>query len=84
MAALGHIDALVFTGGIGEHDSLVRQRACAGLEGFGIALDERRNNSVEGECEVQGVESAVKVLVIPTNEEFEIAEQTAGCLQTKK
>jgi acetate kinase len=79
-AVLGRVDALVFTAGIGENSAVVRSRICAGLEGLGIALDDGRNLSARGECEVQSANSAVKVLLIPTNEELEIAEQTMTCL----
>jgi len=81
-AVLGGLDALVFTGGIGENSAVVRQRSCAGLETLGIALDETRNQSADtGEREVQRADSAVKMLVIPTNEELEIAEQTMACVR---
>ena len=74
---LGRLDALVFTGGIGENDAVVRARTCAGLEGMGILLDEAANQSVgKGERRVSRSESPVAVLVIPTNEELEIARQT--------
>jgi acetate kinase len=79
-AVLGRVDALVFTAGIGENSAVVRRRVCAGLEQLGIALDDARNESAAGECAVQRADGAVKVLVIPTNEELEIAEQTATCL----
>lgn len=74
---LGRLDALVFTGGIGENDAVVRARTCAGLEGMGILLDEVANQAGgEGERRVSRLESPVAVLVIPTNEELEIARQT--------
>jgi acetate kinase len=80
-AALGRIDALVFTAGIGEHAAVVRNQACTGLEGLGIRLDPERNTEVDGEvAEIQGLDAAVKILVIHTNEELEIAEQTLAVL----
>ncbi len=81
-AALGRVDALVFTGGIGENDADVRRRACEGLERLGIALDEARNGFPSREPrEIQRKGMPVKVLVIPTNEELEIALQTVACIR---
>jgi acetate kinase len=74
---LGRLDALVFTGGIGENDAEVRARTCAGLGGMGILLDEEANQArVQVERRISRPESPVAVLVIPTNEELEIARQT--------
>jgi acetate kinase len=56
--------------------------ACEGLSALGIVIDPRRNAAVgEGAREIQADSGAVRVMVIPTNEELEIAEQTAGCIQ---
>jgi len=75
-AELGRVDAVVFTGGIGENDADVRQRTCAGLETLGIHLDAGANASAGGgERAITSADSPVKVLVIPTNEELEIAQQ---------
>jgi acetate kinase len=79
LAVLGRVHALVFTGGIGEHDPESRAEACAGLEHLGIALDPARNAAAGGDEPVADVarpESAVGILVIPTDEELEIARQT--------
>lgn len=74
---LGRLDALVFTGGIGENDAEVRARTCAGLEGMGIRLDEEANQArAQIERRISRPESPVAVLVIPTNEELEIARQS--------
>jgi len=76
-AALGWADAIVFTGGIGENSAAVRTKSCEGLSAFGINLDERRNNAdAAGIKEIQAKGSRVRILVIPTNEEHEIARQT--------
>ena len=76
-ACLGRVDALVFTAGIGENSPLVRERACQGLEGLGIRIDSRRNTRrAEGVQEISTADSRVKVLVIPTNEELRIAQET--------
>jgi acetate kinase len=76
-AELGRVDAVVFTGGIGENDAEIRARTCAGLESLGICLDPDANGAPErGERAISTPESRVKVLVIPTNEELEIARQS--------
>jgi acetate kinase len=81
-AVLGEVDALVFTGGIGENSPAVRGHCCEGLASLGIAVDEERNQALAKEtCEIQSGRSRVKVLVIPTNEELEIAIQTVECIQ---
>ena len=75
-AELGRVDAVVFTGGIGENDADVRERTCAGLETLGIRLDAAANGAPGGgELAISSVDSPVKLLVIPTNEELEIAQQ---------
>ncbi len=67
----------VFTGGIGENSALVRSRSCEGLSNLGISLDERANHEVAGGItEIQAGEGRVKILVVPTDEEREIAQQT--------
>lgn len=84
-AVLGHVDALVFTAGIGENSNLVRKRACENLSSLGIILDEQKNKiRNSGLFEIQKENSPVKILVIPTNEELEIAEQTVLCIQANK
>ncbi|MCG6983687.1 MAG: acetate kinase [Thiocapsa sp.] len=76
-AELGRVDAIVFTGGIGENAAEIRCRACEGLENLGIRMDDSANFAIEerGERCISTPESAVRVLVIPTNEELEIAQQ---------
>jgi acetate kinase len=75
-AVLGRVDAIVFTGGIGENDAAIRARTCAGLERLGIQLDSAANlASVAGERTISASDSLVKVFVIPTDEELEIAQQ---------
>jgi len=76
-AALGSVDAIIFTGGIGENSATVRSKSCQGLSALGITLDESRNNADTGGIrEIQAKEGKVMILVIPTNEEHEIARQT--------
>jgi acetate kinase len=75
-AELGRVDAVVFTGGIGENDAEVRRRTCFGLGALGIHLDPAANAAPGGAERAIGTQdSPVKLLVIPTNEELEIAQQ---------
>jgi acetate kinase len=81
-AVLGRLDALIFTAGIGEKSPLIRAGACQGLSYLGIEIDPEKNNKKsENAFEIQTRGSTIKILVIPTNEEFEIAEQTLACIQ---
>lgn len=75
-AAMGGVDAIVFTAGVGENDIHTRQQVCSGLEFLGVKLDADRNN-VRGEAtEISAADSKVKVFLIPTNEELAIAQDT--------
>ena len=78
-AALGGLDAVVLTGGIGENSPDVRSEICAGLEFMGIELDESKN----GKNKFSSGKGSVHVLVIPTNEELAIARDTIAALQNK-
>ena len=81
-AVLGRLDGLVFTAGIGEKSPLIRAGVCQGLAHLGIEVDAENNHRKSKEAfEIQSTNSAVKVFVIPTNEELEIAEQTVKCIQ---
>ena len=73
VAALGGLDVLVFTGGIGEHAAPVRERICAGLEWLGIHIDRPRNQ--RGEAIISTTKSPVKVRVLPTDEGLMIARE---------
>lgn len=76
MAHLGHVDVIAFTAGIGENDDIVRLGALAGLEKFGIVVDPERNAGRKKQITVISPDDApVTVLVVPTNEELEIARQ---------
>jgi acetate kinase len=87
VAVLGGCDALVFTAGIGEHSALVRARVCAGLEVFGMVLDDARNARIDDarnarsdtstSTVISTDDAATALLVVPTDEEHAIAEQTA-------
>lgn len=82
-AVLGRLDALVFTGGIGENAAGIRAGACRELSALGIVLDAARNQKrLEGPRAVHRPDSRVEILVIPTNEELEIADQTTLLLKT--
>lgn len=76
-AVLGTVDAIIFTGGIGENSSRIRALSCAKLQGLGIELDEENNSLAnKGISACHSTNSRVKVLVIPTNEELAIARHT--------
>ncbi|GAB3119436.1 acetate/propionate family kinase [Glaciibacter psychrotolerans] len=78
-AQLGGLDALVFTAGVGENNGLLRRRALAGLEHLGIMIDNDRNELASKAARViSPVGAPVTVMVIPTNEELEIARQVAS------
>lgn len=80
-AAMGGLDCIVFTAGIGENSPNVREGVCEGLEFLGVQLDKAENaKRVDGIHEVSAKGSRVKVLVIPTNEELVIARETAELL----
>ncbi|PKL89936.1 MAG: acetate kinase [Ignavibacteriae bacterium HGW-Ignavibacteriae-2] len=76
IAALGGLDALVFTGGIGENSSFTRKEVCANMEYLGLELDEELNENVKGEVIISKADSKAKILRIPTNEELVIALDT--------
>jgi acetate kinase len=76
-AILGGLDILVFTGGVGENQAITRSEVCKNMEFLGIELDEEKNESARGiECEISKPESKVKVVIIPTDEELTIAQDT--------
>lgn len=75
-AAMGGVDAIVFTAGVGENDIHTRQQVCSGLEFLGVKLDADRNNVRGKATETSAADSKVKVFLIPTNEELAIAQDT--------
>jgi acetate kinase len=83
LAALGHTDAIVFTGGIGENNAMIRQESLKGLEQLGIWLDVQANagNQAGQEGLISKEGSPVKVFVVPTNEELQIARDTFAISQ---
>ena len=76
--ALGKVDALIFTGGVGENASLVREWACQGLEAIGAVLDPFKNATRHDEAIISKASSRVKIMIVPTNEELMIARDTKG------
>ncbi len=81
--AMGGLDCIVFTAGVGEHDAEVRERVCLGLEKFGIQIDSNKNANVHGFAEISLPTSKVKILVVPTNEELKITQDTAKLVAKK-
>lgn len=78
LAILNGVDAILFTAGIGENSVLLRKMVCEGLESLGIVMDDLKNAAIDTTKEIsefQAVESEVRLLVVPTNEELEIARQ---------
>lgn len=76
MAVLGHVDAIIFEGGIGEHNPDVLSKCVEGLEELGIKFDNSHNDDEMYEGIISMPDSKIKMYVIPTNEELEIAEET--------
>ena len=76
-AAMGGVDAIVFTAGVGENDFRLRKRVCEGLDFMGVKMDEKKNEGCRVEADVTGEGSRAKVFIIPTNEELMIAMDTA-------
>jgi acetate kinase len=84
LVALGRVDALVFTGGIGENASLIRALCCDGLEPFGLALDKQKNiDNRNPSADISSIDSAIRVLVIATDEELQIAREVFSLLDLK-
>ncbi len=85
MAVLGGADSLVFTGGIGENSAIVRKRCCQGLSRLGINIDDEKNTaSGEGVREISLAGSDARVLVVPTNEELKIAQETEKVINSEE
>ena len=80
IAALGGVDLLIFTGGVGENQSSIRKKVCEDLEFMGIKINNEANNIRGEEAIISAEDSKVKVLVIPTDEEYMIAQDTLSLL----
>ena len=84
-AALGGVDAIVFTAGVGENQTGTREKACEGLEFLGINIDVAKNATIRGEeAIISTPESKVKVVVVPTDEEIVIARDTKELVENVK
>lgn len=81
---LGGLDVLTFSGGIGENSAEIRAAVLKDLGGFGIEVDEDRNQSIKGEGAISTDASAVKVLVVPANEEIVVARETVAVVERAK
>ncbi|MGM0602725.1 MAG: acetate/propionate family kinase [Bacillota bacterium] len=82
-AVLGGVDIIVFTAGIGENAVDVREMVLSDMEYFGICIDKKKNNCRGEELEISRAESAVKVYVIPTNEELVIAREAKKIIENR-
>jgi len=81
-AILNGLDAIIFTAGVGENDALIREMICSKMEFMGIKIDSYQNSTRKpGLREINAADSKVKVLIVPTNEELEIANQCFELLQ---
>ena len=77
-AVLGGVDIIVFTGGVGENQTITREKICKKLEFLGVTFDAEANKTRGEEITISGADSKVKVVVIPTDEELMIAQDTAA------
>ena len=82
IAAMGGVDAIVFTGGIGEHDAVARAKICHHMDWLGIRIDTEKNKHIQGDvCEITAWGAKVRTLVIATDEELMIARDTKEVLE---
>ncbi|WP_104748786.1 acetate kinase [Helicobacter cetorum] len=85
MAILGRVDAIIFTGGMGENYADLREKVCEGLETYGIKMDKSVNNNPgSGLVDLSASSSQIKILRVPTDEELEIAIQTQEVIEKHK
>lgn len=84
-AAMGGVDVIVFTGGVGENQTCTREAVCEPLAFMGVKIDKALNKTIHGtECEISTPDSKVRVVVIPTDEEYMIASDTKAILDARK
>jgi acetate kinase len=81
-AALGGLDVLAFTGGVGEHSAEIRAAAASGLSFLGVGIDPTRNHGASGDVEISGAGAGVRTVVIQAREDLEIAGQVRSLLRT--
>ncbi len=75
------VDAILFTGGIGENSCEIREKVCADMEYFGISIDNELNSNTRGKLvKISTPESKVEVWIVPTNEELLIARDTLALI----
>jgi len=79
-AAMGGLDALVFTGGVGEHAAAIRQRTADGLDFLGVKVDPKRNEEA-GDREIGSRNARVRTLVVAAREDLEVARQVRELLR---
>lgn len=79
-AAMGGLDAIIFTGGIGERSPVIRERICNGLGFLGVVIDRTKNHMVDGEAIVSEAHAQVTVAVVPANEELVVAREVVKAL----
>ena len=85
IAAMGGVDAIVFTGGIGEHDAIARAKICHHMDWLGIRIDTEKNKHPVGDvCEITAWGAKVRTLVIATDEELMIARDTGKSSRSKQ
>jgi acetate kinase len=84
MLKLGGIDAITFSGGIGENSAAIRAAVLKNLTAFGVEFDEEKNTSIKGEGAISTESSPVKVLVVPANEETIVARETVAVVERAK
>ncbi len=80
-AAMGGVDAIVFTAGLGENSALMREKICAGLEFLGVKIDAEKNNVRGREVDFSAADAKVRTLLVPTNEELMIARDTLALVR---
>jgi acetate kinase len=80
VAALGGLDVLVFTGGVGEHSAPVRSDAAARLRWLGVALDEDRNGAATADAEIGAPDAAVRTVVVSAREDLQVAREVRAAL----
>ena len=81
-AEMGGVDIIVFTGGVGENQFMTRERVCENLGFMGVKIDKQLNNGLRGqEVDLSAADSKVKVVVIPTDEEYMIARETEAIIE---
>ena len=83
MAVLNRVDAIAFTGGVGENSAIIREKTLENLEYLGVELDKEKNNSLKrgSEAEISTSSSKIKVFVIPTDEEIVLTEDVIAVLK---